>query len=204
MDLSSWLSLLNVLVLLFSLFQLVTVIIVKKSSFLILLSSALLTYLISNVIYLIDDALVIAIRFLNAASLVCILSALFNLIRKSKPIFARFPTILGYLPFVILLFIPLILDQSVIYNLILGTFQGGALIVSILIFSINQKNEKNYSLLIIGTLVCLIAFIFFWMIPLTDIQSTVVTELLLIAGVLLISLGTKKSQLNNPNGRSII
>lgn len=199
MDLSSWLSLLNVLVLLFSLFQLVTIIIVKKSSFLILLSSALLTYLISNVIYLIDDALVIAIRFLNTASLICILSALFNLIRESKPIFARFPSILGYLPFVILLFIPLVLDQSVIYNLILGTFQGGALIVSILIFSINQKNQRSYLLLIIGTIVCLIAFIFFWMVPLTKIQITVITELLLITGVLLISVGTKQSQIKNPN-----
>ncbi|MEQ9090441.1 MAG: hypothetical protein RIE52_05090 [Balneola sp.] len=199
MDLSSWLSLLNVLVLLFSLYQLATVIAVKRSSFLILLSSALLTYLISNIIYLIDDALIVAIRFLNTASLVCILSALFNLIRESKPIFARFPTILGYLPFVILLFIPLVLDQPVIYNLILGTFQGGALIVSILIFSINQKNQNNYLLLIIGTIVCLIAFILFWMVPLTELQITVVTELLLITGVLLISLGTKQSQINNPN-----
>ncbi len=199
MDLSSWLSLLNVLVLLFSLYHLITVITIKKSSFLILLSSALLTYLISNVVYLIDDSLIIAIRFLNTASLVCILSALFNLIRESKPIFARFPAILGYLPFVILLFIPLVLDQSVIYNLILGTFQGGALLVSILIFSINQKNQKNYLLLIIGTFVCLISFIFFWMIPLTDDQITVVTELLLITGVLIISLGTKQSQINNPN-----
>ncbi len=199
MDLSSWLSLLNVLVLLFSLYQLATVIAVKRSSFLILLSSALLTYLTSNIIYLIDDALIVAIRFLNTASLVCILSALFNLIRESKPIFARFPTILGYLPLVILLFIPLVLDQPVIYNLILGTFQGGALIVSILIFSINQKNQNNYLLLIIGTIVCLIAFILFWMVPLTELQITVVTELLLITGVLLISLGTKQSQINNPN-----
>lgn len=199
MDLSSWLSLLNVLVLLFSLYQLVTVTAIKRSSFLILLSSALLTYLISNVIYLIDDALIVAIRFLNTASLVCILSALFNLIRESKPIFARFPPILGYLPFVILLFIPLILEQSVIYNLILGTFQGGALIVSILIFSINQKNQRSYLLLIIGTIVCLIAFIFFWMVPLTKIQITVITELLLITGVLLISVGTKQSQIKNPN-----
>lgn len=199
MDLSSWLSLLNVLVLLFSLYQLATVLAVKRSSFLILLSSALLTYLISNIIYLIDDALIVAIRFLNTASLVCVLSALFNLIRESKPIFARFPTILGYLPFVILLFIPLVLDQPVIYNLILGTFQGGALIVSILIFSINQKNQNNYLLLIIGTIVCLIAFILFWMVPLTELQIAVITELLLITGVLLISLGTKQSQINNPN-----
>ncbi len=199
MDLSSWLSLLNVLVLLFSLYHLITVITIKKSSFLILLSSALLTYLISNVVYLIDDSLIIAIRFLNTASLVCILSALFNLIRKSKPIFARFPAILGYLPFVILLFIPLVLDQSVIYNLILGTFQGGALLVSILIFSINQKNQKNYLLLIIGTFVCLISFTFFWMIPLTDDKITVITELLLITGVLIISLGTKQSQISKPN-----
>jgi len=199
MDLSSWLSLLNVLVLLFSLYHLITVITIKKSSFLILLSSALLTYLISNVVYLIDDSLIIAIRFLNTASLVCILSALFNLIRESKPIFARFPAILGYLPFVILLFIPLVLDQSVIYNLILGTFQGGALLVSILIFSINQKNQKNYLLLIIGTFVCLISFTFFWMIPLTDDQITVITELLLITGVLIISLGTKQSQISNLN-----
>jgi len=199
MDLSSWLSLLNVLVLLFSLYHLITVITIKKSSFLILLSSALLTYLISNVVYLIDDSLIIAIRFLNTASLVCILSALFNLIRESKPIFARFPAILGYLPFVILLFIPLVLDQSVIYNLILGTFQGGALLVSILIFSINQKNQKNYFLLIIGTFVCLISFTFFWMIPLTDDKITVITELLLITGVLIISLGTKQSQISNLN-----
>lgn len=199
MDLSSWLSLLNILVLLFSIYQLATVIAVNRSSFLILLSSAILTYLISNILYLIDDALIVAIRFLNTASLVCILSALFNLIRESKPIFARFPTILGYLPFVILLFIPLILEQPVIYNLILGTFQGGALIVAILIFSINQKNQNSYLLLIIGTIVCLFAFILFWMVPLTEIQITVATELLLITGVLLISLGTKQSQINKPN-----
>mgnify|MGYP001627819560 CR=1 FL=1 len=199
MDLSSWLSLLNILVLLFSLYKIITVITIKRSSFLILLSSALLTYMVSNIIYLVDDSLIVAIRFLNTASLVCILSALFNLVRESKPVFARFPAILGYLPFIILLFVPLVLEKSVIYKLLLGTFQGGALIVSILIFSINQKNQNNYLLMIIGTLVCIISFIFFWMIPLTEKQIIVVTELLLITGVFLISLGAKQSQINTSN-----
>lgn len=199
MDLSSWLSLLNILVLLFSLYKIITVITIKRSSFLMLLSSALLTYMVSNIIYLVDDSLIVAIRFLNTASLVCILSALFNLVRESKPVFARFPAILGYLPFIILLFVPLVLEKSVIYKLLLGTFQGGALIVSILIFSINQKNQNNYLLMIIGTLVCIISFIFFWMIPLTEKQIIVVTELLLITGVFLISLGAKQSQINTSN-----
>ncbi|HBQ59506.1 MAG TPA: hypothetical protein DD671_07730, partial [Balneolaceae bacterium] len=66
------------------------------------------------------------------------ISGLLVLIRESKPIFARFPVYLTGLPFVSFLFFPLIIDSIVIKELINAIYQGGALVVTVLIFTLNQ------------------------------------------------------------------
>ncbi len=195
MDILSWLSTLNILVLVFSIYQISTILTTKRTVYTVLISLALIFYLTSNIVFLIDRDLKYVIRFINLTSLICILSALFSLIRESKPIFARFPTVLSYLPFVTLLFIPLILEQTVIYNLLAATFQGGSILVALMIFVLNHVNSKKYKLHISGSALLLIAFAFFWFNPLTPLQEIVISELLIITGILLITTGTKKSHI---------
>tara|TARA_R100000541_G_scaffold58037_1_gene68718 strand:- start:5699 stop:6049 length:351 start_codon:yes stop_codon:yes gene_type:complete len=116
------------------------------------------------------------------------------LIRESKPIFARFPAILSFLPFTLLFFVPLILDQLVIYNLIIGTFQGGCIIVALLIFTLSQFSGKNYKWHILGTCTALSSFLVFWLSALPE--KILISEVLLAIGILFLSKGIKETKLN--------
>ncbi len=194
MDILSWLSILNILVLLFSLYQVSTILSERRSAYIILICMALVSYLISNIVFLGDNTLSSTIRFVNLTALVCILSALFSLIRESKPIFARFPPILSYLPFVTLLFIPLVLENTVIYNLLLGTFQGGSIFVATMIFILNKMNKKESRWQISGCVLLIISFVVYWFSSLTLVQELIITEVLLLIGIIFVIIGTKKSQ----------
>ena len=194
MSFLSWLSILNIFVLLASVYLINSPLNKKKSAFSLLITGCLFTYLISNIIYLFDNNLISILRFLNITTLVCALSALFNLIRESKPIFARFPAILSFLPFTLLFFVPLILDQLVIYNLIIGTFQGGCIIVALLIFTLSQFSGKNYKWHILGTCTALSSFLVFWLSALPE--KILISEVLLAIGILFLSKGIKETKLN--------
>lgn len=197
MDILSWVSILNIIVLLFSIYQVGTIFSEKRSAYISLICLALVSYLISNIIFLVDRDLILIIRFVNLSSLVCVLSALFNLIRESKPVFARFPPILSYIPFLILLFIPLILGQTVIYNLLTATFQAGSILVALMIFVLNKLSKKDYGWHISGLILLLVAFVFYWFNSLTAIQEVVITELVLLSGIVFLTTAIKKSQFNS-------
>ncbi|MBO6621072.1 MAG: hypothetical protein JJ892_03425 [Balneola sp.] len=194
MDILSWVSILNIIVLLFSIYQVGTIFSEKRLAYLSLICLALVSYLISNIIFLVDQDLILIIRFVNLSSLVCVLSALFSLIRESKPVFARFPSILSYIPFLILLFLPLILGQTVIYNLLTATFQAGSILVALMIFVLNKLNKKDSGWHISGLILLLFAFVFYWFNTLlTPIQEVVITELVLLSGIVLLTTGIRKS-----------
>ncbi|MEO1023224.1 MAG: hypothetical protein AAFW89_11835, partial [Bacteroidota bacterium] len=52
------------------------------------------------------------------------LSALFVLIRNSKPVFARFPVSFTLLPFVVPLGFPFLVESDVLENLLIALYQG--------------------------------------------------------------------------------
>jgi uncharacterized membrane protein len=90
------------------------------------------------------------------------ISGLLVLIRESKPPFARFPIYLTALPFVSFLFFPLIIDSLAIKNLINGIYQGGALIVTLLIFTVNNVKTKGRRYYLLGLGLVTIAYLGFW------------------------------------------
>jgi uncharacterized membrane protein len=114
------------------------------------------------------------------------------LIRESKPVFARFPLVLSFLPFSILLFVPLILEQTVIFNLLLGTFQAGCIVVSLMIFILNQINNQLYKWQIVGSITSLLSFSIFWFTPEFLIDKVIITELLLTFSIYFIVYGVQK------------
>lgn len=114
------------------------------------------------------------------------ISGLLVLIRESKPVFARFPLYLTALPFVSFFFFPLIIDSIVIKNLINAVYQGGALVVTVLVFTINQARERGRRYYIIGLTFISAAYISYWLyFNSTGNDGLVwISEILLAAGIL--------------------
>jgi len=192
MSLLSWVSILLLITLLYSLIIVVTTAKKANSVSLWLLSIAIISYSGSNITFLIKGGSDILIRWFNFSSLVCLVSFLFAMIRESKPIFARFPSYLIYLPFITLLFFPLIVHQSVIVNLLLGTFEIGCATVSIMMYGINHIKNKDSSEHLMAAFVFLTAILFYWFTPLNVDTKTLITELLIVPGIILITKGIKK------------
>lgn len=119
-------------------------------------------------------------------SITIYISGLLVLIRESKPVFARFPLYLTALPFVSFLFFPLIIDSIVIKDLINAIYQGGALVVTVLVFTLNQVREKGRRYYIIGISFIAASYLFYWLYlnRVNDPDLIWITEMLLSAGII--------------------
>lgn len=86
-------------------------------------------------------------------AIITYISGLLILIRQSKPAFARFPAYMTALPFISILFFPLMLDSYIIKDLLNAIYQGGALFVTGLIFTINfaKAEGRRYYLMGVGS-----------------------------------------------------
>ncbi|HET8865815.1 MAG TPA: hypothetical protein VFM80_08950 [Gracilimonas sp.] len=91
------------------------------------------------------------------------ISGLLVLIRESKPVFARFPLYLTALPFISFLFFPLIIDSIVIKDLINAVYQGGALVVTVLVFTVNNARRERRRYYIIGLAMVSAAYLGYWL-----------------------------------------
>ena len=125
-------------------------------------------------------------------SSVLLICGLFGLVRESKPVFARFPIYLTFLPLLSIIFYPLAVDALVIKNLILATYQAGALVVALLLFSVKQKKEGEHILTLAAIIVCIVSYLFEWFFTFSDINTDLVAKLGLAAGIILASFGLRR------------
>ncbi len=98
----------------------------------------------------------------NLSAIIFCLCALFALVRDSKPVFARFPAYFSLMPLISFLFYPVIMNTKVIENLVIATYQGGAITVGLLIIVIHQIKYRNHLLLLSGAILFLSSYILFW------------------------------------------
>lgn len=135
--------------------------------------------------------------FMNWGKLISItfyISGLLVLIRESKPLFARFPLYLTALPFISFLVFPLIIDNIVIKDLVNGIYQGGALVVTILVFTVNKSKVSRRRYYIIGLSLVSLSFILYWFVFNREmVQSIWISEILFSAGILLVLFRFKQS-----------
>lgn len=124
-------------------------------------------------------------------SSVLLICGLFGLVRESKPVFARFPIYLTFLPLLSVIFYPLAVDALVIKNLILATYQAGALIVALLLFSVKQKKEGEHILTLAAIIVCIVSYLFEWVFVFSGINTDLVAKLVLATGIILVSFGLR-------------
>ena len=96
------------------------------------------------------------------SSVAFILCGLTLLIRLSKPQFARFPITFTALPLLIIATYPLAIETVMIKKWLLGIYEGGAIIAAILIFSMKSARNRNFILLLLGSVVLSASYALYW------------------------------------------
>lgn len=90
------------------------------------------------------------------------LSGLTALIRESKPHFARFPLFFCFLPLLLIATYPFAINTFVIKEYLMGWYEGGAILIMILMYAVlSSKNENNWWIVISGA-VAAIPFLIYW------------------------------------------
>lgn len=120
-------------------------------------------------------------------SITTYISGLLAFVRESKPIFARFPIYLTALPLISILFFPLIIETIVIRDVINAIYQGGALVVTIMVFTLNNAKESGRRYYIIGLSLISAAYLGYWIyFNRSDIENySWIPQIVLSAGILI-------------------
>ncbi len=121
------------------------------------------------------------------------LSALFIKTRNSKPVFARFPLYLTLMPFLVLFFYPFVVNAQIVKELLQITYQGAAIIVGILVISINHYLYKERGLLLFSCILLLFSFVLFWFFDGSIPHlSQLLAKIIFSFGIIVASIGFKK------------
>ena len=121
-------------------------------------------YILEGPSYLVRDV----VAWGNFVSISLVLSALFVIIRDSKPVFARFPIYLTLLPMSGIIFFAIIPTSYVIKDILEFIMQAGAVLVSLLLFCVNTiLFEWKWTFIM-----SIFAFICAYIIPLISIENT--------------------------------
>lgn len=94
-----------------------------------------------------------------------VLSGLAVLIRESKPVFAQFPLIYTAVPLLLVFSYWLVKDTLAIKDWLTSIYQGGALMVAILMYGVHTYRISHYIYALVASLIFLITFIVYWFVP---------------------------------------
>lgn len=125
---------------------------------------------------------------------ITLISALLVLIRESKPAFARFPSYMTALPFISVLFFPFVIDSYAIKDLLNMIYQGGALVVALLVISINHFIKPWLKFFLTGTVLLGMSYLCYWFIFDFINGFSWLISLILTVSVILLTTGFKKVQ----------
>jgi len=113
-------------------------------------------------------------------------------IREMKPTYVRYPVIFSYMPLAIIAVYPFISDAEILKDLLNQLLQGGAIVVSLLLYlSLKDKLEKHY-LFLIGVLLFATAYGFYWFGGEIGSEMIWAWQLPMAAGIILLGMQTSE------------
>jgi len=123
-----------------------------------------------------------------------ILSSLAIFIRESKPVFAQFPMLYTALPLLIVISYVLVQDTYALKTWLLSIYQGGAITVSLLMYSVYTYRRNEYAVVLSGVIVFLLSFILFWYVPGVQESYAWIWKILVGIGMLLTIFGYEHTE----------
>lgn len=154
--------------------------------------SAMSVFCLSTLITFFNFTMQFNVRhFLQIMAISFAVSGIFILIRHSKPVFARFPQQFVYLPFLIVIFYPIVDQTIVIKNLVRMIYQGGALFVAALLIPTSKITKHQKWLILGGISIFAISFLFKWIFIVDESQAWL-WGIILLPAILLTAYGFYK------------
>lgn len=130
----------------------------------------------------------------HITSLAFILSSLAIFIRESKPVFAQFPFFYTALPLLILISYFFVQDTYALKNWLTAVYQGGAIIVSVLMYSVYTYRKAEYGLILLGVALFFLAFLSFWFIPAIQNSYAWIWKVLVSIAMIVTVIGYEKTE----------
>ncbi|TNE72235.1 hypothetical protein EP331_07695 [bacterium] len=159
-------------------------------SFSLIFVSNYIDYAFNHFGYVFDETLLQ--DWSSVTGIALILSGLAYLIYDSKPPFARFPMSLSYLPLLIIPAYYFAMNTLVLKDWLISIYQGGALIVAILMSSALIRKKLDYIILLIGYLIIAAAYVLHWYAISLHESSDWIWKSFLIAGMFILFHGFNK------------
>ena len=125
-------------------------------------------------------------------ALVTLLAGLGLLIRQSKPKVTRAPIILTFLPFLLILAYPLIMETFIIKQFMFNLLFIGAVIISTLMYSFLTFRERNYQIVLLAIVFFAIALLVEYVYP----SGMAISYLCVMIALYLFRRGYKKYEFN--------
>lgn len=122
-------------------------------------------------------------------SLAFILSALAVFIRESKPVFAQFPLVYTALPVLIVISYYVVIDTYALKTWLISIYQGGAIVVGLLMYSVYTYRRGIYRWVLLGTVLMLLSYLLYWFIPGISSEYAWIWQIVLAAGVFTVIYG---------------
>lgn len=137
----------------------------------------------------------------HVVALAFVLSSLAAFIRESKPVFAQFPLLYTAFPLLIVVSYILVQDTYALKRWLVGIYQGGAILVSLLMYGVYSYHRKEYTMVLAGVVLFLLSFGLFWYVPGMDSTYLWVCKILLGVAMVMTVLGYEYAE---PKSTSVI
>lgn len=130
----------------------------------------------------------------HVTCLAFILSSLAVFIRESKPVFAQFPMLYTGLPLLIIISYILVKDTYALKTWLIAIYQGGAITVSLLMYSVYTYRRNEYAMILSGVIIFLISYVLFWYIPEVQESYAWIWQLLVAVAMVVTALGYEQTE----------
>lgn len=128
----------------------------------------------------------------HVGCLALVLSSLALFVRESKPVFARFPLAYTGLPLLIILSYFLVKDTYALKSWLTAIYQGGAVVVALLMYSVYAYRREGYGGVLGGAALFALSWSVYWFLPLAGESADWIWELPLAAAITVMALGYER------------
>lgn len=136
---------------------------------------------VMNAEFIVEWATVFSVGFL--------LTGIAALIRDSKLLHTDFPKYLTFFPLLIILIYPLVIEAVVIKKMIIAIYQGGAIIIGLLIYGYKASEKGEYGYLVVGLVFFSITYVLYWLPQSVFSLPEYAWILLTASGILVLTVG---------------
>jgi hypothetical protein len=98
------------------------------------------------------------LEWVRISSVVLMLCALGVMVRYAKPKITRAPTILSFLPVLLLFVHPFVVDTLILKDVLINFYHGGGLLIALMMYTIKTQINSKYYIILSGVAIITIGY----------------------------------------------